>query len=81
MAEHVEGRWTITYTPMNSHDWEVAGSPLDWDGMDDPSVPVVPCDDAAIERAAEAVEDAMRAKPLTPAEIIEIGFRAAGETP
>lgn len=85
----MEGRWTIHVAYDNGdvlqgHNAIVTGPPV---YAADPVVPVVPCDDAAIERAAEYLfpsipspytdEDAMRfARDLARGTL-----RAAGETP
>lgn len=54
----MEGRWTIAKA-SDWERWEVSG--LDTAGEE---VPVVPCDDAAIERAAEEVERLMTDKSV-----------------
>lgn len=75
----MEGRWTIRVV-----DGDVTDPDDDWnEGV--ASVPVVPCDDAAIQRAAEgswpiqrlADEDAWGHRLRVAREVL----RAAGETP
>lgn len=54
----VEGRWTITRrvsSASSGDDWHIAVGPDP--GPDRAGVPSVPCDDAAIARAAVEVED------------------------
>lgn len=73
----MEGRWTV----FVDADGEMAMREED-DGSDHPSVPVVPCDDAAIKRAIEAVNRAHESKiDATWRELLTVAFRAAGETP
>lgn len=69
----MEGRWTIAYVGYN--EWRVDG-PLP---TTDPT-PVVPCDDAAIERVHAVLLDAFG--PIGDIrEVAEDALRAAGETP
>ena len=72
----MEGRWTIIVT----HSDEVIGD-CRWENAarDDLLVPVVPCDDAAIERGREWYRNA--GPHLTSYEIVTGILRAAGETP
>lgn len=75
----MKGRWTIC---------QGRGDLVIVHGYDGPDgVPVVPCDDAAVERAAKAARDAYHEavdkhllKELWP-RVAEAVLRAAGETP
>lgn len=78
----MEGRWTIYPA------WPV-GSRATVDGPERAEkVPVVPCDDEAIERAARGASAAATADPfvgeipfMAARRIAEAALRAAGETP
>jgi hypothetical protein len=60
MSENVQGRWTIYRDGLESY----VHGPLSAPGGSQPGrripveVPVVPCDEAAVERAAKALQDA-----------------------
>lgn len=74
----MEGRWTVVV----NHSDEVMGDVRTCETVaDDLHVPVVPCDDAAMLRVRLAVQAELRTRTLTPAEIVDIAFRVAGETP
>lgn len=66
----MEGRWTIAYVGYN--EWRVDG-PLP---TTDPT-PVVPCDDAAIERAVHAIAGVV--SPGYRRAVAEAVLRAAGD--
>jgi len=67
----MEGRWTIT---KRNDDVRFIGGP----GAQE--VPVVPCDDAAIERAARALSAGMEPTAIEREQAVAV-LRAAGETP
>lgn len=70
----MQGRWTIRIE-NGFGNYTKGPSTLGW-------VPVVPCDDAAIARAADAIADAdpdLRSSHAR--EFAEVALRAAGETP
>lgn len=75
----MEGRWTI---PVD--DGVVVLWPWRAEGHV-PRVPVVPCDDAAVERGAQAIYEATRTQSgLSHTgcyQLARIALRAAGETP
>lgn len=77
----MEGRWTMI---LDHEDRLVAAhegaATEDYEGL--LPVPVVPCNDAAIERAIHAVNVAHESKiDATWRELLTVAFRAAGETP
>lgn len=80
----MEGRWTIRWQPFKygMGGYKVGGREP-W--PTEKPTPVVPCDDAAVERAAKAVSDGWAIDepdaPRTAREIAEAVLRAAGETP
>ena len=68
----MEGRWTIWKAGLKCK--AIAGPNCD-------GVPVVPCDDAAIERAERAVMALPEWDVGDPRQVAEAVLRAAGETP
>ena len=74
----MQGRWTIRKWSGGS---EVLGPLTIGEGyQSNGDVPVVPCDDAAIERAHSAMR-ACAGRYLTDRQIVDLVLRAAGETP
>ena len=83
----MEGRWTIGpggyHVALNDDDphdlsyilWHVDGP------ESRVAVPVVPCDDAAVERAVQALAGSMASYADSWREVVEIVFDAARETP
>lgn len=90
----MEGRWTIRWLPLTASGpggYKVGGTEP-WPG--ETPTPVVPCDDAAVERVAQALLDRRRKAvglDLVPVDRMveaesfrrdaEAALRAAGETP
>lgn len=73
----MQGRWTIQGMRNCGH--IVRGDALPDVGQ---RVPVVPCDDAAIERGAAGADALLATKPgASSIEIAEAVVRAAGEAP
>lgn len=86
-SQGVEGRWTIHYTYDNGDALQDANALVSGASIlvADPAVPVVPCDDAAVERVANYLDpgwnsgnDAMRRTVLDVARGV---LRAAGAQP
>jgi hypothetical protein len=83
----MEGRWTLRRIREIAGErrfgrWEVDGLPASYESRDTEveTVPVVPCDDAAIERAIKAYART-DVHALTDRQVVTLIFRAAGETP
>jgi hypothetical protein len=69
----MEGRWTICNDYVDGIG--VKGPRTDrWE-------PVVPCDDAAINRASDFLLSTSDWRDMGPTEVAELVLRAAGETP
>jgi hypothetical protein len=81
----MKGRWTIIACDKCRARWTDEDATSCWAcgaGDSGEQVEAVPCDDAAIERAIEAVNRAHESKiDSTWRELLTVAFRAAGDTP